>query len=69
VVRYFFTRGVIKGCVSVASIAASERTRARLFVSDGNSGGVGKLSSNFPRNLGLHAGEVKGQRNAPGELL
>ena len=41
VVRYFLTRGVISGWVSAASIAASERTRARPWAPAGNSAGFG----------------------------
>ena len=41
VVRYYLTRGVISGWVSAASIAASERTRARPYASAGNSAGAG----------------------------
>ena len=62
-VRYFFTRGVMSGCVSAASIAANERTRARLWASAGSSAGVGKLSS---MNSRIASDWVSGVVDRPG---
>lgn len=58
-VRYFFTRGVMSGCV----LAANERTRARPWASAGSSAGVAKLSS---MNSRIASDWVSGVVDRPG---